>query len=143
MHSTPSTVMIINNLNNCESAAAIGRSPKILTDNGHGIDTPGKRSHNGALREYAWNRHIAGRVVSALTDLGHNAALIVPEQEDGNPDLEANFYIIRRTLCPSVLVENMFMDSHRDCDFLLSANGQQAIVNLHVDGICRYLASDV
>jgi len=27
-----------------------------------------------------------------------------------------------------------------DCDFLLSLEGQQAIVNLHVDGICAYLA---
>ena len=55
---------------------------KILLDNGHGIDTPGKRSPDGVLREYAWNRLIAGRVVSALTDLGHDAALLVPEQED-------------------------------------------------------------
>ena len=42
-----------NNWNNCESAAAVGRSPKILIDNGHGIDTPGKRSPDGVLREYA------------------------------------------------------------------------------------------
>lgn len=55
---------------------------KILIDNGHGIDTPGKRSPDGVLREYAWNRLIAGRVVSALTDLGHDAALLVPETED-------------------------------------------------------------
>jgi N-acetylmuramoyl-L-alanine amidase len=26
---------------------------KILIDNGHGIDTPGKRSPDGVLREYA------------------------------------------------------------------------------------------
>ena len=55
---------------------------KILFDNGHGIDTPGKRSPDGVLREYARNRLIAGRVVSALTDLGHDPALLVPEQED-------------------------------------------------------------
>lgn len=46
---------------------------KNLIDNGHGIDTPGKRSPDGVLREYAWNRMISGRVVSALTDLGHDA----------------------------------------------------------------------
>ena len=28
---------------------------KILIDNGHGVDTPGKRSPNGNLCEYAWN----------------------------------------------------------------------------------------
>ena len=195
---------------------------KILIDNGHGVDTPGKRSPDGKLREYAWNRLIAGRIVAALTDLGHDAQLLVPEQEDislsercrrvnaicqafgtrnvilisihanaagrgdrwyeatgwcayttrgdtradalatslyeaakfhlpgqrlltdytdGDPDLEADFYILRHTLPPAVLVENFFMDSRRDYKFLLSADGQQAIVNLHVDGICRYLAS--
>ena len=33
------------------------------------------------------------------------------------------------------------MDSRPDYDFLLSESGQQAIVNLHVDGIIRYLSS--
>lgn len=55
---------------------------KILLDNGHGIDTPGKRSPDGLLREYAWNRLIASRIVTVLTDLGHDAAILVPEQED-------------------------------------------------------------
>ena len=30
---------------------------------------------------------------------------------------------------------------HPDYDFLLSESGQHAIVNLHVDGIIRYLSS--
>lgn len=195
---------------------------RILVDNGHGIETPGKRSPDGVLREYAWNRLIAARIVSALTDLGHDAQLLVPEltdvplpergrrvneicrllgkdnvilisihanaagkgdkwldatdwcayttrgdtradalatclyeaarrylpgqklrtdYADGDPDLEADFYIIRRTLCPSVLVENMFMDGCKDYEFLLSLDGQQAIVSLHVAGICRYHAA--
>ena len=195
---------------------------KILIDNGHGAGTPGKRSPDGVLREYAWNRQIAARIVSALADLGHDAELLVPELSDvplpercrrvnawcqqlgrdnvilvsihvnaaglgerwydatgwcaytsrgdtradalatclyeaarfhlpgrrlrtdytdGDPDLEAGFYILRRTLAPSVLVENFFMDSRSDCAFLLSAEGQAAIVNLHVDGIIRYLSS--
>ena len=59
---------------------------KILIDNGHGIDTPGKRSPDGVLREYAWNRHIAGRVVSALTDLGHDG--------DGNDGPEYLVYYL-------------------------------------------------
>lgn len=193
---------------------------KMLIDNGHGIETLGKRSPDGVLREYAWNRIIAARIVSALTDLGHDAQLLVPEltdvplpercrrvneicrllgtdnvilisihanaagkgdkwldaltlpeatpgpmhlplatclydaakfhlpgqrlrtdYTDGYPDLEADFYILRRTLPPSILVENFFMDSRPDYDFLLSESGQQAIVNLHVDGRIRYLSS--
>ena len=58
---------------------------------------------------------------------------------DGDPDMEADFYILCHTTAPAVLTENFFMDSHPDCAFLLSKEGQQAIVNLHVDGILQYL----
>ena len=71
-----------NNWNNCESEEAIGRSPKILIDNGHGIETPGKRSPDGVLREYAWNRLIASRIVDRLLSLGLDAELLVPEERD-------------------------------------------------------------
>ena len=33
------------------------------------------------------------------------------------------------------------MDSHPDCAFLLSEEGQEAIVNLHVTGITAYLST--
>lgn len=55
---------------------------KILIDNGHGIDTPGKRSPDGLFLEYAYNREIASRVVSELTNCGYDAQLLVPEVED-------------------------------------------------------------
>ena len=58
---------------------------------------------------------------------------------DADPDLEADFYILRHTTAPAVLTENFFMDSHPDCTFLLSPEGQQAIVSLHVTGIINYL----
>ena len=35
--------------------------------------------------------------------------------------------------------EPFFMDSHPDCAFLLSEDGQQSLVDLHVSGICAYL----
>ena len=57
-----------------------------------------------------------------------------------DPDQEADFYILRHTLPPAVLVENFFMDSRADCDFLLSPEGQEAIVNVLVAGICRYVS---
>lgn len=58
---------------------------------------------------------------------------------DGDPDYEANFYIIRKTLCPAVLTESLFQDNRADVDFLLSEAGKAAIVNLHVNGIINYL----
>ena len=193
---------------------------KILIDNGHGIETPGKRSPDGVLREYAWNRLIASRIVDRLLSLGLDAELLVPEETDiplpercrrvnewcrqlgkdnvllisihcnaaghgdrwydatgwcayttrGNtradalatslytaaqahlpghrlrtdytdadPDLEKDFYLLRHTSCPAVLTENLFMDNHKDCDFLLSKEGQQSLVDLHIDGIISYL----
>lgn len=55
---------------------------KVLIDNGHGSDTPGKRSPDGRLREYAYAREIADRVVSALGKSGIDAVRIVPEEND-------------------------------------------------------------
>ena len=55
---------------------------KILIDNGHGHNTPGKRSPDGKFREYAYNREIAKRIVADLIDRGHDAELLVPEEED-------------------------------------------------------------
>ena len=55
---------------------------KILIDNGHGIDTKGKRSPDGRLLEYAQNRLLAGRIVSALQAPDHDAELLVPEEKD-------------------------------------------------------------
>ena len=55
---------------------------KILIDNGHGHNTSGKRSPDGKFREYAYNREIAKRIVADLIDRGHDAELIVPEDND-------------------------------------------------------------
>ncbi|MBO7575140.1 MAG: N-acetylmuramoyl-L-alanine amidase [Bacteroidales bacterium] len=59
---------------------------------------------------------------------------------DKDPDIESNFYLLPHTACPAVLTENMFMDAKADCDFLLSPEGQQALIDLHVTGIKFYLA---
>ena len=55
---------------------------KILIDNGHGVDTAGKRSPDGSLREYSYTREIASRIVQALTAEGFDAERIVTEEED-------------------------------------------------------------
>ena len=55
---------------------------KILIDNGHGLNTPGKRSPDGTFIEAIYNREIARRVVADLQDRGYDAELLVPEEED-------------------------------------------------------------
>ena len=42
---------------------------------------------------------------------------------DADPDLEKDFYLLRHTLAPAVLVENLFMDNPTDCAFLLNPEG--------------------
>lgn len=55
---------------------------KILIDNGHGIDTAGKCSPDGSLREYKYAREIAERIVSELKKQGFDAERIVTEEND-------------------------------------------------------------
>ena len=193
---------------------------KILIDNGHGRETAGKRSPDGRLLEWSYNREIARRVVAALQSEHLYASLLVPEDEDislaercrrvnrvcselgrrnvclisihvnaagrgdkwynatgwccytskgqtegdklanclcaaalqilpghrmrfdycdGDPDQEANFTILHKTACAACLTENGFMDCKESLEFLLTDEGKQAIVDLHVQGIKEYV----
>ena len=55
---------------------------KILIDNGHGSDTPGKRSPDGRFREYRYTREIAATIVEELQMAGFDAERIVTEDTD-------------------------------------------------------------
>ena len=55
---------------------------KILIDNGHGINTPGKCSPDGKFREYKYAREIAIEVVKCLRAEGYDAERIVTEEAD-------------------------------------------------------------
>ena len=54
---------------------------------------------------------------------------------DGDADKEANFYILRKTTMASVLSENFFMDTEKDCKLIMSIEGQALIAGLHVRAI--------
>ena len=192
---------------------------KILIDNGHGVDTPGKRSPDGRFREFAYTRLIASGVVQHLLYRGYHAELLVPEvtdvplkervrrvnkqcrelgkdrvclvsihvnaagkgdwqtargwaaytskgatrsdilasclydaarlflpehrmredYRDEDPDWEEDFYILKKTLCTSVVTENLFQDNRLDVQFLESDAGKRAIIALHVQGIVNFL----
>ena len=195
---------------------------KILIDNGHGYNTPGKCSPDGRLREYKYTREVAAVVVSKLKALGYDAELVTPETYDvslntrvrrineicrkvgaknvivvsihnnaakgdgkwhdatgwsgwvapnastnskrlaqalyaeaerrslkGNRSvppckyLVGNFAIIRDTLCPAVLTENLFQDNREDVNFLLSDKGHEAIAQLHIKGVINYINAGV
>lgn len=55
---------------------------RILIDNGHGVETPGKRSPDGKFREYAYARKVAAELVARLNARGVKAVRLVPEEED-------------------------------------------------------------
>lgn len=55
--------------------------------------------------------------------------------KDGEGDRDSELYILRRTACPAVLTENLFMDNEKDCRFLLSDEGFRKIVQLHTEAI--------
>ena len=63
------------------------------------------------------------------------------DMSDGDPDWEANFYILKNTNCAACLTENMFQDNRQDVDWLLSEEGKQAITDIHVKGIKKYIES--
>ena len=195
---------------------------KILIDNGHGIQTKGKRSPDGKFLEYAYTREIARQVVTELKNKGYDAELLVPEEDDiplservrrtnahcqafgktnvilisihvnaagdgtqwmnatgwscytckgqtqsdtlanclykaaiknfpgkrirteysdNDPDWEENFYLLRKSLCVAVLIENFFQDCLSDVQFLQSRAGKQAVIDTHVEGIIEYILS--
>ena len=55
---------------------------RILIDNGHGENTPGKCSPDKRFREYKYNRVIAQRVHDILDSKGYDVKILVPETTD-------------------------------------------------------------
>lgn len=190
---------------------------KVILDNGHGKNTPGKQSPDGRLKEYSYTREIVQGIHQQLSKEGIDSEILVPEEEDislSNRVSRANkiyadnnkqailisvhcnaarsdgkwesargwsvfiaqnassnsknlanclaksasesnlkmrygapnqlywvqsLAICRDTKCPSVLTENLFQDNKQDVEFLLSDEGKKTIINLHVEGIKKYL----
>lgn len=188
---------------------------KVLIDNGHGINTPGKRSPDGRIREWEYCRRVAEAVAKRLENDGIDTVRIVKEDTDvsltervrrvnayarrepcvlvsihlnaagsdgkwhdargflpfvslnasakskhfaqilydealkrnlkGNRWMGRENYKVkdlamcRETACPAVLNENLFQDNRADVDYLLTDDGFNAIVDLHVSAIKRYI----
>lgn len=190
---------------------------KVLIDTGHGENTPGKCSPDKLLKEWAYTREIADRVVTGLRIRGIDAERLVKEDTDvplsercrranniyretgknailvsihcnaagngvswmnargwsvfvsnnasssskklanslaqvaecipvpvrtplpGQRYWQQNLAICRDTNCPAVLTENFFQDNKEDVEYLLSAEGKQTVVQIHIRGIANYL----
>lgn len=74
---------------------------------------------------------------------GQNQKPFRKDTTDGDPDKEANFYVLVRTKCAAVLTENLFQDNKTDVAFLTSEEGKKAIVALHKEAILRFAQHNI
>jgi N-acetylmuramoyl-L-alanine amidase len=188
----------------------------VILDNGHGVNTPGKRSPKLAdgrvFYEWEFNRKVVKRIAELCHEAGIRYLVLVPEDKeislkervarvnkikdecflisihvnactndgswgnakgwsiftskgktksddyatiifneakaelgneckmrtdmsDGDVDWEENFYIIKNSVCPAVLSENLFMDNKDECLFLLTDEAVERIALLHFRAI--------
>ena len=54
-------------------------------------------------------------------------------------DYEENFYILRNTLCPAVLIENFFQDNREDVLYLKSDTGKGSCIHVMTVGVENYI----
>ena len=50
-----------------------------------------------------------------------------------------NFYVVKHTLCPAVLVENLFYDNKEDLKILMNEEGRQKITEYIFRGLMNFL----
>lgn len=61
------------------------------------------------------------------------------DYSDGDSDQEAKFYILTKTKCPAVLLENFFFDNRAECAWLLQDRTKDRIADAIVAGVKKYL----
>ena len=81
------------------------------------------------------SKQFAQIAYSEALSLHLNGNRVVPKEQYWS----SNFYILKNTLCPAVLTENMFMDNQDDVQFLNSEKGKETIVQLHYNAILKYI----
>lgn len=61
------------------------------------------------------------------------------DMSDGDKDWEENFYILAKTKCPAVLIENFFYDNKEECEWLLREDTKERIAITIIRGLKMYL----
>lgn len=82
------------------------------------------------------------RLAQTFYDLAVKKGLKGNRSTPKNRYWEANFYVIKNTLCPAILTENLFYDNKEDLAILKSEEGKKKIVDLHVEAIVNFLKDD-
>ena len=114
-----------------------------LIDPGHGVDTLGKRSPDGRLREYKYAREIAAEVVKRLKTMDYNAMQLVTEENDislGTRCKRVND-ICKHFGASNVLVVSIHCNAAGADGKWHDARGWQACVSLNASAKSKQLAS--
>lgn len=56
---------------------------------------------------------------------------------DVEPDKEAKFTILTKSICPAILTENFFYDNEQECKLMMLNDFRQKIANMHIKGILK------
>jgi len=57
------------------------------------------------------------------------------DTRDGDADKEANFWVLRKVVMPSILSENFFMTNREESKLQLSEEGRDRIAKIHFEMI--------
>ena len=58
---------------------------------------------------------------------------------DGDRDWEENFYVLQKSKCPAVLLENFYYDNREECAWMLQEETKRRIASAAVKGIIKYI----
>ena len=61
------------------------------------------------------------------------------DMSDGDRDWEENFYVLEKSKCPAVLLENFFYDNREECAWMLQEETKRRIAGAAVKGIIKYI----
>ena len=61
------------------------------------------------------------------------------DMSDGDRDWEENFYVLQKSKCPAVLLENFFYDNKEECAWLLQDQTKDRIAIATIKGLIKYL----
>ena len=61
------------------------------------------------------------------------------DMSDGDRDWEENFYVLEKSRCPAVLLENFFYDNKEECAWMLQEESKRRIASAAAKGIAKYV----
>lgn len=95
-----------------------------------------------------WSVYVCGNAslrsrqfANTLARHAKEKGLKVRRQTPGRGYWVQSLAIVRDTLCPVVLSENLFMDNEEECRWLLSEEGKDTIALLHADAVSEFEAA--